>query len=232
MAVSVNPSTRAQARTDALLIADAYGSARWDATPAGEVDRRLGMVHAREWKLILNANKYYATSLFTPTTDANGVIPFTSLNTGSGDGLQTMYRILKVMAGNAVYQYVEGTEYLALPATSLPAYVWYMSGPSLVLPNVLSQEVTGIWVNWRPQRFDLLAGDASIVMLPPDYDDVFAHAGAARLLMKGAAQSDAAAEFNAMADSMRLDLLADIARISVHPATMRYGDSAWDWGGS
>lgn len=232
MAVSVYPSTRAQSRTDALLVADAYGSPRWDPTPGGEVDRRLGFVHAKEWKLILNANRYYNFQMVTPTTDANGVIPFSSLTTGSGDATQNFYRVVKVMVGNAAYQFVQGPEYLNTPQTALPAFVWYQSGNSIVIPNALTTTVTGIWVNWYPQRFDLLATDASIVVLPIDYDDVFAYAGAARLLSKGAAQSDAAAELSAIADGMRQDLLSDIARVSTDPATVRYSDSVSDWGGN
>lgn len=231
MAVSVSPSTRAQARTDVLLIADAYGSARWDATPGGEVDRRLGMVHAKEWKLILNANRYYNFQMLTPTTDLNGVIPFTSLTTGTGDTTQNFYRVVKVMVGNCVYQFVSGPEYLALPQTALPAFIWYQSGSTMVIPNALTTQTTGVWVNWYPMRFDLLAGDASVVVLPQDYDDIFAYAGAARLLSKGGAETGASAELTAMADAMRLDLLADIARVSTDPQTMRYTDSPWDWGG-
>jgi hypothetical protein len=231
VAVSVYPSTRAQARTDALLIADAYGSQRWDATPGGEVDRRLGMVHAKEWKLILNANRYYNFSMLTPTTDVNGVIPFSSLTTGTGDATQNFYRVVKVMVGNCDYQFVQGPEYLQVPNTALPAFVWLQSGNTMIIPNALSTTVTGVWVNWYPQRFDLLASDASIVVLPIDYDDVFAYAAAARLLSKGGAETGAAAELSAIADGMRQDILADIARVSTDPATVRYADSPWDWGG-
>jgi hypothetical protein len=229
--VSVSPANRAQLRTDALNIADAFGSPRWDATAGGEVDRRLGMVHAREWKKILNANSHYQLSMVTPTTDANGVIPFSSLTTGAGDALQQFYRVLRVMVGSADYGLVTGAQYLALPATGLPAFVWYQSGSTIVIPNALAMTVTGIWVNWYPQRFDLLATDASIVVLPPDYDDVFAYAGAAMLLSKGGAETGAAAELTAMADGMRQELLADIARVATAPATVGYSDSSWDWGG-
>jgi hypothetical protein len=231
VAQSVYPSTRAQARTDVLLIADAYGSPRWDATPGGEVDRRLGMVHAREWKKILNAVANYQLSLLTPTTDGNGVIPFTLLTTGAGDATQNFYRVRKLLVGNCTYSYVEGIEYLAPPGTALPAFIWYQQGASMVIPNALLTPVTGLWVNWYPCRFDLLSGDASIVILPPDYDDVFAYAGAAALASKGAADTGAAAELSAIADGMRQDLLSDIARISTDPATISYSDSARDWGG-
>lgn len=228
---SVTPPTKTELRTDVLNLADAYGSPRWDATPGGEVDRRIGMVHAREWKRILNAAPDYNITMYTPTTDPTGAIPFSVLTSGSGDTLQILYRVRSVWFNNARYDYVESRNWLQSTIMPVYDYVWYRSGSNMMIPHVPNTTATGIFVNWYPQRFDQLAGETSVVSLPPDYDDCFSYEAAAALLTKGAAEIEAAQELRAYADTLRQDLLADIARISTDPATVQYGDSPLDWGG-
>ena len=227
---SVNPPTRAELRQDVLNIADAYQSPRWDATQGGEVDRRLGIVHMREWKRILNANAYYQTQKYVVTTDANGNIPLTALSTVNGDSTQTLYRILVVAFNNIKYEEVLPKNYYLSTLAGLQDFVWFRDGANIVVPNSPTTTASGIWVNWVPQRFDQLAGDTSIVSLPPDYDDVFSYEGAAALLTKGAAETDAAGELRAYADSLRQDLLQDIARVGIEPLRVTYDDSPRDWG--
>ncbi len=223
-------ATRGQLRTDVLNLADAYGSPRWDVTAGGEVDRRLGMVHAREWKAILQAAPYYQISQLTPTTDPNGVIPLSALSTGSGDTLQQMYRILGVWFNNFRYEYVEARNWLQTAIVPIQDFVWFRSGSAITVPGAPSTQATAIFVNWWPQRFDQLSSDSVPVGLPPDYDDIFALAGAARLLMKGAAETEASAALKAEAAEARADLLADLARISTDPQTIGFVDNPLDWG--
>lgn len=228
---SVQPPTRAELRQDVINLADAYGSPRWDASIGGEVDRRLGMIHRQEWTKILNSAPYYTMTQLTPTTDGNGVIPVASLSTGSGDAFQQFYRIIAVYVNNFRYEYVDARKWVQTAIMPIQDFVWFWTGASITLPNAKNVTLTGLWVNWTPQRFDLLATDLSVVQLPPDYDDIFTNEGAAALLMKGATQSAAAAELRAYAEQKRADRLADLARISIDPTKVEYDDSTMNWGG-
>lgn len=223
-------TTRAQFRIDVQNIADAYNSPRWDFSPGGEVDRRLGMVHAREWKKILGAAPYYQVAQYTPTTDGNGNILLSQLTAGSGDTLQQLYRVLSVWFNNTRYEYVEARNWMQSVIVPVNNWIWYRNGNQITVPYVPNTIAQGVFCNWYPQRFDQLATDNSVVSLPIDYDDVFNYEGAAALFMKGSAESASAAELRAYADSMRQDLLADLARISTDPATIQYGDSPLEWG--
>lgn len=212
------------------MIADAYQSQRWDASQQGEVDRRLGIVHRREWKKILNAAPYYQTAMYAPTTDGNGNVPLTALSSGSGDALRQLYRIIAVYGRNFRYEYVDARNWIQSSLFPTQDLIWYLNGANIVLPNAPSTLLNGVFVNWVPQRFDQLATDQSVVSLPPDYDDVFSNEGAAALLMKGAAEAAAAAALRAEADTWRQDLLADLARVSTTPASIQYESSSLDWG--
>lgn len=231
-------ATRAQLRTDVVNVMDAAGSTKWDTTMGtGEMDRRLGVVHRREWKRILNANPNYVLAMYTPTTDGSGNIPLSALSSGSGDTQQNVYRVRIVGFGANEYQYVEASRFLLPGLIGSAPFVWYQNYAGsppvacITIPNMLNTQASGIWVNWLPTRFDKLASDASVPLLPEDYEDVFALEGAAALLMKGGEETGASQEFRAEADRLRKDLLADMARLSTSPATVAYGDSQWEWGG-
>ena len=79
---------------------DAVGSDRWSDSLIKSV---LNVVYDDEWSNLLNASQYYTYGMRTVTTDANGVVAFTSLNNGAGDSQQNFYRILSVSDGNVLY---------------------------------------------------------------------------------------------------------------------------------
>lgn len=225
------PSTRLQLRTDVANIADAYEAPRWDFTPGGEVDRRLAAVHMREWKRVLNANALYNCAPIAITTDPNGNIPLTSLSTGTGDAQQNLYRVLAVGFNNFYYAEKKRGEYFLIEAQQgVVYYIWYRNGAQITCPGTLSTAGT-VFVNWTPTRWDQLASDSSIVGLPTDYEEIFAHEGAARLLMKGGAETQASLELKGLAEEMRQDILQDLSRIGIAPWSIEASDSHFDWAG-
>lgn len=234
-------STRAQLRTDVLNWMDAQaagGSSHWDQTAGtGEVDRRLAMVHMQEWRRVLNAIPWYQLTQYQPVTDANGNVPFTALSSGTGDAQQNMYRVLAVASGllgtnGLFYSEVKSQEipqYLLIASTGIQYNVWFPNGRQITVPGNLSTQLT-VWVNWTPTRFDQLASDGSLVALPDDYEDIFALEGAARLLMKGGAETPASLDLKNQAEEQRRDRLQDLARVGIAPWTVASGDSRMDWG--
>ncbi len=234
-------STRAQLRTDVINWMDAAasgGASHWDITAGtGEVDRRLGMVHMQEWRRVLNAMPWYQVTQYTPVTDANGNVPFTALSSGTGDNQQNMYRILSVGSGLAganglFYTEIktqEVAQFLQIATTGVQYNAWFPNGRQITVPGNLSTQLT-VWVNWTPTRFDQLASDSSLVSLPDDYEDIFALEGAARLLMKGGAETPASIDLKNQAEEQRRDRLQDLSRVGIQPWGVSADDNRWDWG--
>ena len=232
--------TRVQHRTRVLRLADAVSSSRWDTTAGGtgEVDQQIGSVHAKEWKRILNANPYYRVAKRTPVADASGRFAIADLSGGSAgtNTLETFYRILSVAIAEREYKFAQAARDYLLPFvtdSTHPRYEYWLDQTYLyALPAPASGETaTGIWVNFIPQRFDTLTVDSAVVDFPEDYEDVLAFESASRLLMKGAAETQAAAEFKAQAEELRQEMLQDIARRTIDPWQIRHTDSAAEWGG-
>ena len=240
-------ATRLQLRNDVLNIADAVNSPRWDVTPGtGEVDRRLGVVHMRLWKRVLNANPFINVAAFalnnnpgaisstlfsgTVAADANGAIPISSLSTGVGDFQQNLYKILMVSFNNMPYQQQWTKDYLLSNLNGFTFQSWYQEGGFIFIPDSPGQTATGIWVNWLPTAFDQLVVDSSTVSLPSaTFGDAFAHFGAAAILRKGGAETQAAAEIEAYGQQLLDEELQDLARVGSDPIFERYDDSPFDW---
>lgn len=228
--------TRLDYRTRVANLADINGSPRWDFTSGstGEVDQHLGVVHAREWKRILSDQPYYTIAQRTPTSDGLGQIAISDLSTGLGtDTAQRFYRCLMVAMSNFPYEEMQGKDAFLSQLTIGGSYrIWYRTGDYIVVPDSPNQVATGIWVNYTPTRSDQLLTDASLVVFPDDYEDVLVYEGAAALLTKGGTQTDTAGEFKAIAESMRADMLQDIARFSTKPIMVQFPDFRSDWSSS
>ena len=93
-----------------------------------------------------------------------------------------------------------------------------------------AQTVT-VAVNHLPQRADLLQDNNSTVIFPDGYDLLLAYETAASMFMKGAAESQLAAEMRVNASLLRDRMRQDVGRITVRPLRMSSMDTSWDWGG-
>ena len=231
--------TRAQARTQVQYIMDAYGSGRWDTTAGvtGEMDRRIGIAHMREWKRILNAHPTYRLAKRQPAANSDGKFAISDLSViPDGDTAQRLYRIHgSILIDDTEYKYRRDARSSILRLETDPDTArreWWREGDYLsVLPAPTAGTVATIWVNHTPQRFDRLGSDGITVVFVEDYEEVYLYHAAALLLAKGGAETDASAECMAIANTMRDDMLQDIARISTDPTTWEYSDSREEWAG-
>lgn len=227
---------RGTLRDDTLRTADAFGSGRWDRAPGGEVDRRISGVFDRIWYRILNANKQYRVADRTPTSDVSGRYLVSDLTQGLGDAAQRFYRILAVLVDGRQYQGpVDLTTWTAAAQATTagdagPA-IWYQEGLNLNLLPQQAGKTADIWVNWIPARPSVLSDDNAIVDFPDGHEDVLITLAAARLLMKGGAETQASLELKADITEDYEELLQDVARIATKPLTMNFTDSASDWAG-
>lgn len=227
--------TKATIRTATLDEADArvgaVTSPYWDVTPGGEVDRKIGKVFDREWRRILNVNRFYRMQKVTVATDSNGRIAKTSLNTSTGDTLKRAYRVIFVKQGTQPYRFTKFTDNPLGEDNGSASYTWYEEGTSLMFLPKLANTSFDIWVNYLPQRPDRLSGEGIAVDFPEDYEELIPLEAAAWMLAKGGTETQAAAELRAGAEDIRSDMLQDIARISTNPDTMQFPDHPFEWGG-
>ena len=228
--------TRAMYLDQARAQADARSAQDWTDD---DVRVLLGMIHAREWKRILNANRYYRTQTLTLAQDPNGQIAFSALSTGSADRQQRFYRALWATDGNRVWGEEQWAHLPIVPANvaNFVAPCWYPTGltsdPTLraiqfvpMSPN-LSMSVS---VNHLPTRADQLSADTVTVEWPDDYEMVLVYETAAAMLAKGGRETGATADLQRLADQVRADMLGDIVRVSTDPVRIDFPDTSREWG--
>ena len=224
--------TRAQLVANTLEFMDANNSTRW-TTPI--VQTMLGIAHAREWSGILGANPYFRFASRSVTTDANGQVAYTALNSGTGDTAQSWGRILAITDGQMVYRQ---TSFMQAPlaTTTNQAYQqvdrqWFDAGSNIQILPVGAGVVLTVTINWTPPRVESLSSDTVQVDFPDGYEIILALEAAALLLSKGAMENDAAQTMRAMAQDQRETMYSDIGRRSAAPLFLRYPDSASNWAG-
>jgi hypothetical protein len=223
-------ATRTAAIAGVREVADGAGSARWSDTWIKTV---LGIVHYREWEQILAANPTYRFAQRSVTSSAAGVFAYTDLNSGSGNTLQTVNKILSITDGQAIYHQ---TEFKDAPlATSVnyaatQAKAWYDAGTNVQILPVGAVALT-VSVNYTPCRVDNLALDADSIDFPDGSEVILYLEAAAFILSKGGMENDTAQMLRAMAQEERQSMYNRIARRAARPQFLGFPDSASDWGG-
>lgn len=210
---------------------DAVGSTRWSDDTIKQV---LNNTYDTEWSNILNAYPYYTFNQKQVTTDANGQILFTDLDTGSGDTQQHFYRVLSVNDGSVIYTETRFQDVpLATTTNYLPTYprLYYVVDNKLQLLPVLSGKTIYIAVNYKPTALLDLSSDNVVLTYPENNHIVIAAEGAAALLLKGGAEVQAAMNYKKMADDNRDIMLDDLRRRTINPTRMAYPDLRYDWAG-
>lgn len=210
---------------------DAESSSRWSDTTIKAV---LNSVFDAEWSQILNAAPYYTFKQQLVATNTDGAIAFTDLNSGSGDTQQNMYRILSISDGNALYTETRFQDVpLATTSNYLPTYsrMYYVAGSSVQLLPVAIGTSVYVAINYKPTSLLDLASVTSTIQYPENNYFIIVWAAAAQLLLKGGAESRAAADLNALANSERATMLDDIRRRTINPTRMAYPDTKHEWGG-
>lgn len=221
--------TRDDMVTEIRHHADAESEGRWAPE---RVLTALNVVMQREWRNILNSNRYYRTAVRTVTPNSAGEVALTALNSGSGDTLQTLYRILAVYDGDLVYKEIEPLDAVLLTGGGGESWAyrcWYRSGENIkVIPA--PQSTINVLVNYLPPLPSTLTGGTVELTYPLGYEQVPALETAAILLSKGGTETEAASYLKGLAEEIRRDMLSDIARTSTNPLQVRYGDSRSEWG--
>lgn len=223
--------TRAQMIELTRQYMDAVGSERWSDSLITTV---LGSVFDREWSNILSAAPYYTFATRSVTQDSNGQFTLASLDSGSGDSLQSMYRILNVSDGNSNYSETRYQDVpLATTANYYPmfGYAYYLAGTYVQCLPVASGVGMQVGVNYKPTNIADLSADSVAITFPNNAELLIVYHAAAELLNKGGAESTAAQTLLRMADTERADLLDDLRRRTINPTRMAYPDSRGDWGG-
>ena len=224
-------TTRAQLVEQTREYMDAVGSTRWTDSAIQTV---LAQVYDEEWSNILNAAPYYTFQQLQLTTDVNGQIPYSSLNTGSGDNQKNFYRVLSVSDGNVLYDETQ-FQYVPLATTTnyLPTYprLYYMVGENVQILPVASGTSIYIAVNFKPTALNDLSADSVPINFPPNSEGIIVAGAAAKLLLKGGAEVSAAANFRTLANEERQSMLDDLRRRTINPTRMAYPDQKYDWSG-
>ena len=223
--------TRAQLVEYTREAMDAVGSDRWSDSLIKSV---LNVVYDDEWSNLLNASQYYTYGMRTVTTDSNGVVAFTDLNSGGGDTQQNFYRILSVSDGNVLYSQTRFQDVpLATTTNYLPTYprLYYIVGEQVQILPVASGTSLYIAVNYKPTSLSDLAADSSTITFPLGGEWILANEAGARLLNKGGAESGAAQVLKREAAELRAGMLDDIRRRTINPTMLAYPDQKYDWAG-
>lgn len=221
--------TRDDMVTEVRHHADAESEGRW--APA-RVLTALNLVMQREWRNILNANRNYRVAVRVVTPNSSGEVALSALNGGSGDTLQTLYRVLAVYDGDLVYKEIDPLD--AVMATGAGAETfgyncWYRLGEDIrIIPT--PQSTINVLVNYLPPLPSTLSSGTVELAYPLGYEQIPALEAAAILLSKGGTETEAASYLKGLAEEIRRDMLSDIARTSTNPLQYRYGDSRSEWG--
>jgi len=179
--------TRAQLISDTREYMDAVGSTRWSDSFIRTV---LNSVYDAEWSNILNAAPYFRFAQRQVTTDANGQVALSALDSGGGDSQQLFYRAMSVSDGNVLYSETRFQDVpLATTTNYLPTYprMYYMTGTYMQTLPVASGVALYVGVNYKPTALIDLASDSSLIDYPLNSHIGLVYQGAYQLLLKGGA---------------------------------------------
>lgn len=224
--------TRDQFVENVRQFMDAESSQRWSDAFIISVG---GIVSQNEWSDILNQNQYYRFGQRSVTTDSEGRVAIADLTTGSGDSTEYFYRVLVGFSdGNVLWT---ETDFRNVPLGTTTNYtnpyslLYYLAGDYFQLLPVASGTQLTVAVNHTPPSIAQLADGNSTIVYPTGYEFIPVWVTAATLLLKGAAESQAASDLLSLADSARKNMLGDIARRTTRPSSALFVDSAGAWGG-
>lgn len=223
--------TKATYLSNTRIWMDAVASTRWSDTFLYSL---LGLKFREEWTGILDACPTYRFAQRSVTTAADGTFALSSLNSGSGDSLQTLNKILTITDGNSiVYQ---ETNFSAVPLGTVGANaslqfdrLYYLAGTNAQILPATSTALT-ITVNHTPTVIDSLSGDSVEADFPTGYEHLVALSAAADALATGGTETSAAGDLRALAQTYRQALYGEMQRRTTNPLVMGFTDRAAVWG--
>ena len=228
--------TLGQLISDTREFMDAVGpsgqaSGRWSESLIKTV---LNSVHDAEWDLLLDAAPYYTFAMRNVTTDANGQVALSALNSGSGDSQQNFRRAMSVSDGNVLYSETRFQDVpLATTTNYLPTYprMYYQAGDYFQFLPVSPGVQLYVSCNWKPTALLDLASNLSTVEYPANSHLILVYAAAAQLLRKGGSEATEANVLARMADEERATMLDNLRRRTINPTRLAYPDLKYEWAG-
>lgn len=212
---------------------DAESSTRWTDPFILAVG---GTVCQTEWSEILDTNQYYRVGTRSVTTDSAGRVAIADLTTGSGDSTENFYRLLTGLTDGNILWTQTDLGYVPLGTQtnfqSPYQYLYYLAGEYFQLLPVQSGLALTVQVSHTPPTVAELTSGSSVLDFPRGYEQIVAWVTAATLLLKGAAESQAASDLFSLADSARSNFLGNIGRRTTRPTSPIFQDSAASWGGA
>lgn len=211
---------------------DGEGSNRW--TPRLVLDMG-GMVMTNEWSDLLNQNKALRYAMRTVITDAEGRVPFSALDAGTGDDAEYFYRVIGGFTDGGrvwVETTLDGVPLPVLAGATQPiAPCFVETGDAFQLYPAVPGTLVSVAVSHTPATIAQLAGELSTIRFPRGYEYILVWVSAATLLLKGGAESQAAADLMSLADGARKNMLGDYARRTTAPTFAAFSDAAANWAG-
>lgn len=220
--------TRGQLRTQALNLADANGSTRWDAAPGGEVDQLLSVAYDMEWSRCLDAQPQLRVARANVAA-TNGLL---TIPPGS---IPRLYRVLKLLVDHIAYRSVRWEEFADAQHYNAQARVWFREGDTIQLLPATDATVE-IVASSLPPSITSLADDTTAITVPTDatkttFELIVAMETAGLLLNKGAAETPATVALQQQAEMARQLMLQQLARLAAKPFEFGYSDLPSEWGG-
>lgn len=190
------------------------------------------LVHVDEWRKLLDLVPYYRTARRTVTLDSNGRFLWTALASGTGNGVQTPYRVLELadaMGDTLVYAQPDRVRTVGPRGGDQSDKLWTRVGAEIQTYG--ASGALSVLVNWTPVAAGELASDADFIDFPDPYAPVLFYETAAMALEVGGRETSEAMALRQSAEMMRQKMLASLRRESAQPWVLGAADDPWDWGG-
>lgn len=192
------------------------------------------MVHADEWRGVLEASPYYRTVERTLTLDANRTFAWADLSSGSGDTRQRVFRVLALTDGDGRdFQYAPPDRLWLLRGAAVPSAsqrLWTKNGDRVQVFGAGPGTTLYALVNYTPTAIGALASDASAIDWLEDWWPVLFYETAALTLTRGGREMDEATRLIGLGDKLRQRMLAALRREAATPTVLGAADDVLDWG--
>jgi hypothetical protein len=193
------------------------------------------MVHADEWRGILDAAPYYRTAERMVTLDQDRTFPWASLSSGSGNAKQNVYRVLALTdTDGRDHTYTQPDRLWLLrnqAAQSTTQRLWTKNGDRVQVFGAPAGGTVYALVNWTPTPLGLLDTDSATVDWPDEWLPVLFYETAGLVLSRGGREMDEATRLIGLGDKLRQRMLASMKREAATPYVIGADDAPWEWGG-
>ncbi len=192
------------------------------------------MVHADEWRGVLDAAPYYRTQEYALTLDAARTFAWSDLSSGAGNTKKRVYRVLTLCNKEGQeFHYTQPDRLWLLrndATASTRQRLWAKNGDRVAIFGANAGDPVYALVNWTPTPIGDLASDADAVDWLEDWYPVLIYETAALTLSRGGREMDEATRLIGLGDKLRQRMLASIRREASTPQVLGAADDVYEWG--